>query len=104
MTRHDLSELTAETFLEQAPVRRLCKHCRWARPAWHYYPVALPLPFLWREVSFLATCRHPTSPARPLRDYVSRKLMKLRHLGCNVRAPVITETGGPQAGYLESRS
>jgi hypothetical protein len=73
MTRHDLTELTTESFLEQPAVRRLCKHCRWARPAWQVLPMTLLLPYLWPEFWRLATCRHRTSVDPPLRDYVSGK-------------------------------
>jgi hypothetical protein len=60
MTRHDLTELTTESFLEQAAVKRLCKHCRWAKPAWHAIPIALLFPSLWREFwrSATAAIRH----------------------------------------------
>jgi hypothetical protein len=74
-------------------VTRLCKRCRWARPAWHALPIALLLPFLWREFWYLATCRHPTSVDPPLRDYVGGKPMKPRRLAYNVRAPLTTATG-----------
>jgi hypothetical protein len=54
MTRHDATELTAQGFLEQPAVRRLCKHCRWARPAWDVLPVALLFPVLWQKFWQLA--------------------------------------------------
>jgi hypothetical protein len=71
--RQDLTDLNTESFPERSAVTRLCKHCCWARPAWHALPIALLLPFLWREFRYLATCRHPTSVDPPLRDYVSGK-------------------------------
>jgi hypothetical protein len=104
MTRHDMTELNAESFLEQPAVRRLCKHCRWGRPAWQALPIALLLPFLWREFWQLATCRHPTSVDPPLRDYVSGKPSKPRRLTCNVaRAANYRDRCGPQARYWEPR-
>jgi hypothetical protein len=104
MTRHELTELTTKSFLEQFAVRRLCKHCRWARPAWYALPIALLLPFLWPTFWQLATCRHPTSVDSPLRDYVSGKPRKPRRLGCNeARASNLRDRCGPQARYWEPR-
>jgi hypothetical protein len=103
MSRHPLTELTTESFLKQPVVRRLCKHCRWARPAWPVLPMAL-LPYLWPEFWRLATCRHPTSVDPPLRDYVSGRPMKPRRLACNTaRVTDLRGRCGPQARYWESR-
>jgi hypothetical protein len=104
MTRHDLTELTTESFLEQPAVRRLCKHWRWARPAWDVLPAALLFPVLWRRFWQLATCLHPTSIDPPLRDYVSGTPSKPRRLTCNVaRAANYRDRCGPQARYWEPR-
>jgi len=81
------------------------KHCRWARPAWQALPIALLLPFLWREFWYSATCSHPTSVDPPLRDYVSSKPSRPRRLSCNVaRAANYRDRCGPQARYWEPRS
>jgi hypothetical protein len=102
MTRHDLTELTTDSFLEQPAVRRLCKHCRWGKPAWHAIPLVLLFPFLWREFWRPATCRHPTSIDPPLRDYVNGKPSKPRWLTCNVAlAANYRDRCGPQARYWE---
>jgi hypothetical protein len=104
MVGRDVTELTTESFLQQPAVRRLCKHCRWARPAWDVLPTALLLPFLWPKFWQLATCRHPTSVDPPLRDYVTGKSTKPRQLPCNVaRATDYRDRCGPLARYWESR-
>jgi hypothetical protein len=41
--RDTLIELNAESFLEQPAVRRLRKHCRWAKPACHSDSAAVPV-------------------------------------------------------------
>jgi hypothetical protein len=104
MTRNTLTELDAVSFLEQPAVRRLCKHCRWAKPAWHAIPIALVFPFLWREFWRSSTWRHPKSIDPPLHDYVSGKPSKPRRLTCNVaRALNYRDRCGPQAWYWEPR-
>jgi len=98
MTRHDVTELNAESFLEQPTVRPF--HWRWGDPL-GLLPMALLLAYLWPEFWRLATCRHPTSIDPPLSDCVSGKSTKPRPLACNVARAV--DRRGPQARYWESR-
>jgi hypothetical protein len=85
-------------------VARLCKHCRWMRPAWDVLPMALLLPYLWPEFWRLATCSHPTSVDPPPRDYVSGKPRKPRRLACNeARAANYRDQCGSRARYWEPR-
>jgi hypothetical protein len=104
MTRQDPTQLNAESFLGQPAVRRLYKHCRWARPAWDVLPAAVLFPVLWRHFWKLATCRHPTSVDPHKRDYVTGESMKPRRLPCSA-ARITDHSGhcGPQARYWEPR-
>jgi hypothetical protein len=102
MTRHDVTELNAESFLEQPAVRRLCKHCRWARPCWEFLLNPLLLPFFWRKFWGLAICRHPTSVYQPAPDYITGRRRKLRQEYCDVaRHSALPDRCGPQARYWE---